>query len=236
MPRIGSSYAKIGTVAKVEDVGRLRSGLEALVIRGVVRAVVGTGVAGTGETTWVQFEPCPDPDIPSERSLALAREYRRGRGEHRRGARRPRGRRLRLPRGLSDPGQVADTAGYSPDLSIERKVEVLETLDVEQRLEKVLDWAKEVLAELELKDKIRSDVRDGLEKNQREYILRQQMDAIRKELGDESGEGIVEEYRKKIADANMPGRAQGGRARARSPRRCRSSRPSTAGSAPTSTG
>jgi ATP-dependent Lon protease len=202
VPRIGSSYAKIGTVAKVEDVGRLRSGLDALVIRGVVRAVVGTGVAGTGETTWVQFEPRPDPDIPSERSLALAREYRavvesiveaRGVPEV-----------ADFLRGLSDPGQVADTAGYSPDLSIERKVEVLETLDVEQRLEKVLDWAKEILAELELKDKIRSDVRDGLEKNQREYILRQQMDAIRKELGDESGEGIVEEYRKKIADANMP--------------------------------
>jgi ATP-dependent Lon protease len=202
VPRIGSSYAKIGTVAKVEDVGRLRSGLEALVIRGVVRAVVGTGVAGTGETTWVQFEPRPDPDIPSERSLTLAREYRavvesiveaRGVPEV-----------ADFLRGLSDPGQVADTAGYSPDLSIERKVEVLETLDVEQRLEKVLDWAKEILAELELKDKIRSDVRDGLEKNQREYILRQQMDAIRKELGDESGEGIVEEYRKKIADANMP--------------------------------
>jgi ATP-dependent Lon protease len=202
VPRIGSSYAKIGTVAKVEDVGRLRSGLEALVIRGVVRAVVGTGVAGTGETTWVQFEPRPDPDIPSERSLALAREYRvvvesiveaRGVPEV-----------ADFLRGLSDPGQVADTAGYSPDLSIERKIEVLETLDVEQRLEKVLDWAKEILAELELKDKIRSDVRDGLEKNQREYILRQQIDAIRKELGDESGEGIVEEYRKKIADANMP--------------------------------
>jgi ATP-dependent Lon protease len=202
VPRLGSSYAKIGTVAKVEDVGRLRSGLEALVIRGVVRAVVGTGVAGTGETTWVQFEPRPDPDIPSERSLALAREYRavvesiveaRGVPEV-----------ADFLRGLSDPGQVADTAGYSPDLSIERKVEVLEILDVEQRLEKVLDWAKEILAELELKDKIRSDVRDGLEKNQREYILRQQMDAIRKELGDESGEGIVEEYRKKIADANMP--------------------------------
>ena len=202
VPRIGPSYAKIGTVAKVEDVGRLRSGLEALVIRGMVRAVVGTGVAGTGQTTWVQFEPRPDPEISSERARGLSREYKavleniveaRGVPEV-----------ADFLRGLSDPGQVADTAGYSPDLSIERKVEVLETLDVEQRLEKVLDWAKEVLAELELKDKIRTDVRDGLEKNQREYILRQQMDAIRKELGDESGEGIVEEYRKKIADANMP--------------------------------
>jgi ATP-dependent Lon protease len=202
VPRIGSSYAKIGTVAKVEDVGRLRSGLEALVIRGIERAVVGSGVAGTGEATWVQFEPRPDPEDISERGRELAREYRavlesiveaRGVPEV-----------AEFLRGISDPGQIADTAGYSPDLSIEQKVEVLETLDVEQRLEKVLDWAKEVLAELELKDKIRSDVRDGMEKNQREYILRQQMDAIRKELGDESGEGIVEEYRKKIADANMP--------------------------------
>jgi ATP-dependent Lon protease len=202
VPRIGSSYAKIGTVAKVEDVGRLRSGLEALVIRGMVRAVVGTGVAGTGQTTWVQFEPRPDPDIWSERARELSREYKavleniveaRGVPEV-----------ADFLRGLSDPGQVADTAGYSPDLSIEQKVEVLETLDVEQRLEKVLEWAKEVLAELELKDKIRTDVRDGMERNQREYILRQQMDAIRKELGDGSDEGIVEEYRKKIADANMP--------------------------------
>jgi len=202
VPRIGSTYAKIGTVAKVEDVGRLRSGLEALVIRGIERAVVGTGVAGTGEATWVQVEPRPDPEDVSERGRELAREYRavlesiveaRGVPEV-----------AEFLRGISDPGQIADTAGYSPDLSIEQKVEVLETLDVEQRLEKVLDWAKEVLAELELKDKIRSDVRDGMEKNQREYILRQQMDAIRKELGDESGEGIVEEYRKKIADANMP--------------------------------
>jgi ATP-dependent Lon protease len=202
VPRIGSRYAKIGTVAKVEDVGRLPSGLEALVIRGLVRAVVGTGVAGTGETTWVQFEPRPDPEDVSERGRELAREYRavlesiveaRGVPEV-----------AEFLRGITDPGQIADTAGYSPDLTIEQKVEVLETLDVEQRLEKVLDWAKEVLAELELKDKIRSDVRDGMEKNQREYILRQQMDAIRKELGDESGEGVVEEYRKEIADANMP--------------------------------
>jgi ATP-dependent Lon protease len=209
VPRIGNRYAKIGTVAKVEDVGRLPSGLEALVIRGMVRAVVGTGVAGTGETTWVQVEPRPDPEVASERARELARQYKatletiveaRGVPEV-----------AEFLRGISDIGQIADTAGYSPDLSIEQKVEVLETLDVEQRLEKVLDWAKEVLAELELKDKIRSDVREGMEKNQREYILRQQMDAIRKELGDESGEGIVEEYRKKIADANMP---EGARAEA----------------------
>jgi ATP-dependent Lon protease len=202
VPKVGSRYAKIGTVAKVEDVGRLRNGLEALVIRGLHRAVVGTGVAGTGDGVWVQHEPRLDPETSTERARELAREYRaaiesiveaRGVPEV-----------ADFLRGISDPGQIADTAGYSPDLSVEQKVEILESLDVEQRLEKALAWAKEILAELELKDKIRSDVRDGMEKNQREYILRQQMDAIRKELGDESGEGVVEEYRKKIADANMP--------------------------------
>ena len=206
VPRVGSRYARIGTVAKVEDVGRLRNGLDALVIRGLYRAVVGTGVAGTGDAVWVQFEPSPDPEQPSERARTLAREYRavleniiESRG---------------VPgvadflRGIDDPGQIADTAGYSPDLSFEQKVEVLETLDVEARLERVLTWAREVLADVELKDKIRTDVREGMEKNQREYLLRQQMDAIRKELGDDSDENVVEEYRTKIADANMPQNAR----------------------------
>ncbi len=122
-------------------------------------------------------------------------------------------------RGITDPGQMADTSGYSPDLSFDQKVEVLETLDVEQRLEKVLAWAKEVLAEVELKDKIRTDVREGMEKTQREFLLRQQMDAIRKELGEDGDEDVVGEYRKKIEDGeHARGRAQGGRARARSSR------------------
>src|SRR6266545_3705136 len=101
-----------------------------------------------------------------------------------------------LLRGINDPGQIADTAVYSPDLSFEQKVEVLEAVDVEQRLEKVLAWARDTLAEVELKDRIRKDVSEGMEKTQREFILRQQLAAIRKELGeDEDGEGIVEGYR-----------------------------------------
>ena len=107
-------------------------------------------------------------------------------------------------RGMNDPGQIADTSGYSPDLSFEQKVEVLETVDVEARLEMVLAWAKDVLAEVELKDKIRSEVGENLEKRQREVILREQMSAIRKELGDDDAGDVVEEYRKKIEDAGMP--------------------------------
>ena len=107
-------------------------------------------------------------------------------------------------RGITDPGQLADTAGYSPDLSFDQKVEILEMLDVEKRLEKVVGWSRDTLAEVTLKDKISHEVREGMEKGQREFILRQQMDAIRKELGEEDEENIVEEYRTKIEAAGMP--------------------------------
>jgi ATP-dependent Lon protease len=201
VPKVGQRFAQVGTVAKVEDVGRLQNGMEALVIRGLHRAVITRGVPGTGDAVWVEVDPRPD-EVASARAHELAREYRATLESivEARGVPQV----AEFLRGISDPGQIADTAGYSPDLSFEQKVDVLETLDVEGRLEKVLEWAKDVLAELDLKDKIRSDVREGLEKNQREFILRQQMDAIRKELGEDSEENVVEEYRRKITEANMP--------------------------------
>ena len=107
-------------------------------------------------------------------------------------------------RGISDPGQIADMAGYSPDLSFERKIEVLETVDVEARLHKVLAWAKDTLAEIDVKERIRGEVSENLEKRQREFILREQMAAIRKELGEEGGEDATDELRKKIDEAGMP--------------------------------
>jgi ATP-dependent Lon protease len=203
VPRQDGRYARVGTVAKIEDVGRTPSGVEALVIRGLHRAIIGSGIAGAGDATWVQVEPQPDPEDVSERTLELAREYRaivetivEARG---------------VPqvseflRGITEPGALADTAGYSPDLSFDQKVEVLETLDVQRRLEKVVQWTKDTLAELAVKDKIREEVTEGMQKNQREYILRQQLEAIKKELGEsDDATSIVEEYRTKIAEANMP--------------------------------
>ena len=201
VPKVNDRYSRIGTVAKVEDVGRLPSGMEALVIRGVRRAAVGIGVPGTGDATWVQVEPVEEQD-PSPRAKELARQYRavlEGIVESR-GVPQV----AEFLRGISDPGTIADTSGYSPDISFERKVEVLETIDVEERLEKVLAWAKEVLADISLKDKIRTDVSEGMEKRQREFLLREQMAAIRKELGEEGDEDIVEEYRRKADEAEMP--------------------------------
>ena len=205
VPRQDGRYARVGTVAKIEEVGRTPSGLEALVIRGLHRATIGSGIAGTGDATWVQVEPNIDPpaDELNPRVHELAREYRatienildaRGISQL-----------TEFLRGLDEPGALADTAGYSPDLSFDQKIEILETLDVERRLEKVVRWAKDTLAEISLKDKIRGEVAEGLQKNQREYILRQQMEAIRKELGEsDEATNIVEEYRKKIFEANMP--------------------------------
>ncbi len=201
VPRSGERYARVGTVAKIEDVGSLRNGTEALVIRGLNRAVVGAGIPGTGEALWVQAEPVEDEE-PTAEATRLAREYRavlenivEARGVPQV---------AEFLRGIADPGQIADTSGYSPDLSLDQKIEVLETIDVEVRLDKVLAWAKDVLADLELKDKIRTEVSEGMEKRQREFLLREQMSAIRKELGEDGEEDVVGEYRRKIEEAGMP--------------------------------
>jgi ATP-dependent Lon protease len=202
VPRVGDAYARVGTVATIEDAGRLQNGVEALVIRGTGRAVVTTGVAGTGDATWVMVADAVETNADTERTRELARDYRATLENilETRGAASI----ADLLRGIDQPGDLADMAGYSPDLSVEKKIEVLETLDIERRLERVLGWAKDTLAEITVKDKIREEVQDGLDKRQREFILRQQMDAIRKELGEDSEGDIVEEYRAKIEEAGMP--------------------------------
>ena len=117
-------------------------------------------------------------------------------------------------RSITEPGALADTAGYSPDLNFAQKRQLLETLDVVERLTLALRFQRERLAELQVRKRIRDDVDDGAQKQQREYFLRRQMDAIRKELGENDG-SVADEYRQKIADAGMPdGRAAAGRARA----------------------
>jgi ATP-dependent Lon protease len=201
VPKVEDRYARVGTIAQVEDAGKLPSGIEAAIIRGLHRGIIGSGVAGTGEAIWVQAQPAPDPEEFSDAVQDLAREYRATIESivESRGAPAV----AEFLRGISHPGAMADTSGYSPDLSLEQKVEILETIDVEERLNKVLAWARDTLAETSLKDKIRSEVADGMEKRQREFLLRQQLEAIKKELGEDGGD-IIAEYRAKIDEANMP--------------------------------
>jgi ATP-dependent Lon protease len=201
VPRTGDRYARIGTEAKVEEHGELPDGREVVVVRGLHRAVIGSGVAGSGDALWVEARPAPDPDAYPDDVVELAQVYRAlvdNLVESRGG---PSG--APFLRGITNAGQLADTSGYSPTLSFERKVEVLETLEVRERLEKLIAWTKESLAEATLKDKIRSEVQEGMEKQQREFLLRQQLQAIRKELGEDGGD-IIEEYRQKFDDAGLP--------------------------------
>ena len=131
MPRLDGRYARVGTVARVESSGDLPNGVRAVVLRGLHRAVVGVGVAGSAPGLWVEADAVLDPE-PTERSLELAREYRAVVGAI---ADRMRGARIQdALAGVTDPGALADTAGWWPDLPLERKVELLETLDVEARL------------------------------------------------------------------------------------------------------
>jgi ATP-dependent Lon protease len=202
VPRVEGLYSQVGTIAAIEDAGEVRRGLRAVVVRGLQRARIGAGVPGLGRALLVEIDPIDDVE-PTDRARELAREYAavvEAVLDHR-GARGI----AEALKGLDDPGQVADMAGYSPDLTLERKVEVLETVDVEARLEKVLAWAKETLAELSLKERIRSEVSDGMEKQQREFLLRQQLAAIRKELG-ESGEtdDLLEGYRARAEEPGVP--------------------------------
>jgi ATP-dependent Lon protease len=203
VPRLDNGrYATVGTIAAVETAGELPSGLRAVVVRGLQRARVGIGVAGTGSALWVQVEPVEDDVAPSDRALELAREYRavvenvleyRGAGQI-----------AEALRGITDPGAMADTAGYSPDLSFEQKVEVLETVDLEARLTLVLTWQREVLADMALRDRIRNDVTEGMERTQREFLLRQQLAAIRKELGEGDGDEADERYRTWLSETGAP--------------------------------
>src|SRR5580700_4985801 len=167
-------------------------------------AAVGTGVPGTGDALWVEAEPLDEPE-PTPAANELAREYRAVLENilHSRGA----GRIAAQLREIHDPSRLADMAGYSPDLSLTQKVEVLETRDVEARLRLVLGWARDTLADVTLREKIKTDVEEGMEKTQREFLLRRQLDAIRKELNGLSGDNGDEDpddYRAKLEARDLP--------------------------------
>jgi ATP-dependent Lon protease len=204
VPHVDGRYASVGVIAKILEVGELPGGPLAMVVSGTERGVIGTAVPGTGQALWVQVEPVDEgPETPS--AVELAREYRAVLENIllTRGARRM-AERLRE---VTSASQLADLSGYSPDLTLAQKVEVLETVDVEARLRLVLGWARETLADLTLREQIKTNVEEGMERTQREFLLRRQLDAIRKELAQLDGkaeEGGVDDYRTKVEGRDLP--------------------------------
>jgi ATP-dependent Lon protease len=201
VPKPEGRYSRVGTVARIENSGELPNGVQALVLRGLSRATVGVGVVGTGAGLWVEAEPVVETGDDSPRVQELVTEYRALVSEI--ATRLRAGRLAEALQGVTDPSALADTAGWWPELSLDRRMELLETLDVEARLESVVAWARDALAELEVSERIRSEVTDGMESQQREFLLRRQLDAIRKELGDDDGD-VVGEYRNAIAERDLP--------------------------------
>ncbi len=171
-------------------------------LSGEHRALIGAAETGPGGELRVEVDERPDEVPTDKRTRELEREYRATveeilelRGDD--------GRIAAFLRAIAEPGALADSAGYSPTLSYEQKVELLRTLDVTDRLELAVKLQRESLAELQVRRRIREDVQEGAEKQQREYFLRKQMESIRKELGEDDA-SVADEYRTKIDEADMP--------------------------------
>src|SRR3954447_688102 len=201
IPRRGSGYAAVGVVADVSERVTL-AGSQVVSLSPLHRGVPGAAHADADGVLRVDVDERPDVRPQASLTRDLEREYRAVvaeildiRGDD--------GRISAFVRSITHPGALADTAGYSPDLNVGQKLELLEALDVVERLKLALQFQQDRLAELRVRKRIRDDVESGTQKQQREYFLRKQMDAIRKELGENEG-SIAAEYRKKIAAAAMP--------------------------------
>ena len=202
VPRHDNDYATVGTVAEVTDRVRLPGGGRAVALSGLHRGVAGAAQTDASGQLRVEVDERPDSDEADARTRELEREYRaiveeilELRGDD--------GRVSAFVRSISDPGALADTVGYAPDFTFEQKVKLLETLDIKERLALAIELQRERLAEMEVRRRIRDDVEEGAAKQQREYILRRQMDSIRKELGEDDA-SVVEEYRSKLEEAELP--------------------------------
>ncbi|HTU79090.1 MAG TPA: endopeptidase La [Solirubrobacteraceae bacterium] len=202
VPRHENEFLEVGTIAEVSDKIRLPGGGRAVSLSGEHRALIGAAQTGAAGELRVEVDERPDEVPTDKRTRELEREYRATveeilelRGDD--------GRIAAFLRAIAEPGALADSAGYSPNLSYEQKVELLRTLDVTDRLELAVKLQRESLAELQVRRRIREDVQEGAEKQQREYFLRKQMESIRKELGEDDA-SVADEYRTKIDEADMP--------------------------------
>jgi ATP-dependent Lon protease len=202
VPRHRNSYGSVGVVAEVSERMRVAGRGLAASMTALHRGVPGAASTDADGVLRVDVDERTNQTAPGTLTHELEREYRAVvdeilelRGDD--------GRIRAFVRSITEAGALADTAGYSPDLNFDQKRQLLETLDVVERLKLALQLQRERLAELQVRKRIQNDVEDGTQKQQREYFLRRQMDAIRKELGEEDG-SVVEEYRQKLADAGMP--------------------------------
>ncbi|MEU8707196.1 endopeptidase La [Streptomyces sp. NPDC048565] len=210
VPRIDGNHAGTGVLGTVEQVGRLSDGDPGALIRARDRVRIGAGTSGPGNALWVEGTridvSLPDP-VPG--SVAeLAKEYKALATSwlKKRGAWQV----VDRVQQIDDISALADNSGYSPFLTIAQKIQLLETADAVARLKLAVQWLGEHLAEQDVAESIAKDVQEGVDKQQREFLLRRQLDAVRKELTElngESGSGADEsdDYRARVEAADLPG-------------------------------
>jgi ATP-dependent Lon protease len=200
-PRLEDRYPSYGVLASIVQVGRIAGGTgTAAVVRGETRAHIGAGANGPGAALWVEVTEVEEGPAP-EHVKALAGEYKKLLLAMLQ--RREAWQIIDFVNQLTDPSALADTAGYGSYLTQVQKRQLLETPDVAERLRALIDWTTDHLAEVEVNDKIAEDVREGMEKTQKEFLLRQQLAAIRKELGEGEADGS-DDYRARIEAADLP--------------------------------
>ncbi|MFD1542558.1 endopeptidase La [Nonomuraea guangzhouensis] len=204
VPRIDGRYGAVGVQAVVEQVGRLPGGEPAAVVRGVNRVRVGTGTTGPGAALWVEAIVI-EAVSAGERAQELAKEYKALATTilQKRGAWQV----VDQVNQIDDPSVLADSSGYTPWLTTAQKVELLEAADPADRLARLVEWSREHLAELDVAETIRKDVQEGMDKQQREFLLRQQLAAVRKELKELNGDSTEteeEDYRARVEAADLP--------------------------------
>jgi ATP-dependent Lon protease len=199
-PRLDDRYPTYGVLASIVQVGRIAGGSAAAVIRGERRAHIGSGTTGPGAALWVEVTEVADAD-PTDETKALATEYKKLLLAMLQ--RREAWQIVDVVNKITEPSDLADTAGYASYLSDVEKRQLLETEDVAERLRVLIELTGDHLAEVEVNDKIADDVRSGMEKTQKEFLLRQQLAAIRKELGEGEPDGS-DDYRARVEAAELP--------------------------------
>lgn len=211
VPRVDGTYAGIGVLGTVEQVGRLSDGDPGALIRGRARVRIGAGTTGPGAALWVEGalveETAPDPLPGAVTELvkeykALATSWLRKRGAWQV---------VDRVQQIDDVSALADNAGYSPFLTTAQKVALLETAEPVARLRLATEQLRDHLAEQDVAESIAKDVQEGVDRQQREFLLRRQLEAVRKELRELNGEeadGGTDDYRARVEAADLPGKVR----------------------------
>ncbi|MFH8561099.1 endopeptidase La [Streptomyces sp. NPDC017988] len=209
VPRIDGTYAATGVLGTVEQVGRLSDGDPGALIRGRSRVRIGAGTTGPGGALWVEGQklddsvPEPLPGAVTElvkEYKALATSWLKKRGAWQV---------VDRVTQIDDVSALADNSGYSPFLTVQQKIELLETEDAVARLKLATAQLREHLAEQDVAETIAKDVQEGVDKQQREFLLRRQLDAVRKELRELNGDSKdsaeeSDDYRARVEAADLP--------------------------------